>query len=170
MRTMNREFEEFFAYAKPILLHPIYRLQKHYSHHTRSLYDHSVLVAYCAFKMGKRLSLDVESIVRGALLHDFFLYDWHIEGKKHPKKLFKKHGFTHAKKSYINASFFFQLNVVEKDIILKHMFPLNIRSPLYIESWLVNVVDNIITFREYFFHRNGKPHSVLEEIDQRIKK
>ncbi len=167
---MNRDFETFFNIATPILFHPVFRMQTQYSHHTRSLFDHSVLVAYSAFKVGKRLSMNVESIVRGALLHDFFLYDWHIEGKKYPKKLFKKHGFTHARKSYENASFFFPLDPVEKDIILKHMFPLNIRPPLYLESWLVNIVDNLITFREYFFQRNGQTHPILEEVHKRIKK
>lgn len=54
--------------------------EKGYIQHGRfSVYAHSFLVAslcvYIAEKL--RLKLDTRSLVRGALLHDYFLYDWH---------------------------------------------------------------------------------------------
>jgi len=163
---MENDFEEFIRYGEDVLYHPIFLTQKRYYHHTTTLYDHSILVAYYSFLLGKKLKLDTKSIVRGALLHDFFLYDWHKEGLKRHYKLFKKHGFTHAKRSLINADFYFLLNTIEKDIIKKHMFPLNIFIPTTAESWVVNIIDNYLTFNEYF-NKNIVNHPLLKYIKNR---
>ena len=50
-----------------------------------SCYDHSVAVAQMSVRMAQRLRLrvDMESLIRGALLHDYFLYDWHDGEKEH---------------------------------------------------------------------------------------
>ena len=64
------------------------------------------------------------------------------------KSLFKKHGFVHAKEAKINASKFFP-DMINKRIengILRHMFPLNIIPPRYIESWIVTISDKIVSF------------------------
>ncbi|MFP4286461.1 MAG: HD domain-containing protein [Candidatus Izemoplasmataceae bacterium] len=157
-------FEAFFELAKPIITHPKFILQKNYRHHTTNLYDHCILVAFHSYKWAKRKNLDVKSIVRGALLHDFFLYDWRIQGKAIKKRGLKKHGFTHALTAYKNADALFGMNDLEKDIILKHMFPLNLKPPRYKESWIVNIVDNFITFKEYF---KDPSHPILDYIKKR---
>ena len=77
-------------------------------------------------------------MVRGALLHDFFMYDWHDPGN-----LRLMHGFTHAKEALCNARKQFELNDVECDVIKKHMFPLNIALPKYRETVLVSLADKI---------------------------
>ena len=74
----------------------------------------------------------------GALLHDFFMYDWHDPGN-----LRLLHGFTHAKEALSNARKQFELNEVECDVIQKHMFPLNIALPKYWETVLVSAADKI---------------------------
>ena len=150
MKSNEATISAFIEVGKEILTHPLFLSQRNYKHHTSSLFHHIIAVAYLSYKWAKVLGLDCESVVRGALLHDFFLYDWHVEGKKIKKRFLKKHGFTHAKEAYRNADFLFKLNAKEKDIILKHMFPLNIKAPLYLESWLVNTIDNVVTFKEYF--------------------
>lgn len=157
-------FEAFYQIAKPILTHPEFLSQKAYRHHTTNLYDHSILVAYHSFIWAKKRGLDTKSITRGALLHDFFLYDWREDGKRVKKRGLKKHGFTHAKTALKNAETFFTLNKKEKDIILKHMFPLNLKPPRYRESWIVNIVDNYITFKEYF---KNPDHDILAYIKKR---
>ncbi|MFH5881584.1 MAG: HD domain-containing protein [Candidatus Izemoplasmataceae bacterium] len=160
-------YDEYYDIAKDILMHDAYQKQKAYYHHTTNLFDHAVLVSYYAFKLSKKLHLDSKSVVRGALLHDFFLYDWRVEGKKIRKRLFKKHGFTHAKTAYKNALIYFELNKKEKDIILKHMFPLNLKPPRYLESWLVNIVDSMVTIREYF--KKKKSRGILVYIEHKEK-
>ena len=92
-------------------------------HGAVSCYLHSFFVAYMSVWLAKRFRIRVHlrSLVRGALLHDYFLYDWHI---KDPDR--KAHGFSHAAAALQNAERDFALNAVERDIIARHMFPLNL--------------------------------------------
>lgn len=98
--------------------------------------DHCKKVSWKSYKISKRLKLDYRSAARGGLLHDFFLYDWHIPGSH-----VGLHGFRHSKISLENAMKHFDLNHKEKDIILKHMWPLNIVPPRFLESVVVTLVD-----------------------------
>ena len=50
-----------------------------------------------------RLRVDMESLIRGALLHDYFLYDWHDGEKEH-----NLHGFRHAERALRNAERIFR--------------------------------------------------------------
>lgn len=102
--------------------------------------EHCINVSYKSFKIAKKLKLDYKSAARAGLLHDLFLYDWHLEPKG--VKLFQKHGFTHPKKALENSLKYFNLNDKEKDIIEKHMWPLTLRKvPKYKESFLISIVD-----------------------------
>lgn len=107
-------------------------------HGKTSCYQHCINVSYYSYKLAKKLNLDAKSVARAALLHDLFLYDWH-KAEKQP--LFKKHGFTHPKKALLNANKYFLLNEKEKDIILKHMWPLTLVPPKYKESYIVVLID-----------------------------
>lgn len=109
-------------------------------HGNINVYNHSVRVACMAVYLAERfgLSVDRRALVRGALLHDYFLYDWHVPDKSH-----RLHGFTHAQRALQNASRDFQLSERERDIIGKHMFPLNLQPPRYRESVLVCIADKL---------------------------
>ncbi|MCI1965447.1 MAG: phosphohydrolase [Oscillospiraceae bacterium] len=110
-----------------------------------SCLDHCLSVAYTSFWMSRRLGISVDrrSMIRGALLHDFFLYDWH---KKSNRK--GLHGFTHPRTALENAQHQFQLNEREKDIILRHMWPLTPIPPKYRESFLVSFADKFCSVME----------------------
>lgn len=110
-----------------------------------SCLDHCIFVAYTSFWLSSRLgiSLDRRSMIRGALLHDFFLYDWHIKSGR--KGL---HGFTHPRTALENAQRQFDLNDREKDIILRHMWPLTPIPPKYRESFLVSFSDKFCSVVE----------------------
>ena len=58
------------------------------------------------------------------------------------------HGFTHPKTALKNASQVFELNDREKDIIIKHMFPLTPGLPRFKESWIVTISDKICSIME----------------------
>ena len=129
-----------------IINHSKINEMKNYIHHGHiNCYDHCLHVSYFAYTISKRFNLDVSSIARGAFLHDFYLYDWHIKGER--KGL---HGFTHSKTSLINSKKYFTVNEIEEDIILKHMWPLNLRLPKYKETILVSLADKYCTIKEYF--------------------
>ena len=132
--------------------------QKNYIQHGNvSVYEHCLRVAYLSIEIVTKFNLNVNirSLIRGALLHDYFLYDWHIKDKSH-----RLHGFTHPKTAYKNASKEFYLNDIEKDIIIKHMFPLVIFPPKYLESHIVTIADKISALKETFVDSNIK----LEEL------
>ena len=108
-------------------------------------YDHSVAVACMSVRLARRLRIRVElrSLVRGALLHDYFLYDWRDADPEH-----RLHGFRHARRALRNAEQDFALTRIERDIILRHMFPLNPRPPRYRESMIVTVADKLCAMQE----------------------
>ena len=69
-------------------------------HGTTSIYRHSLNVAYTSLWMMERwqIRLEPKSLVRGELLHDYFLYDWHQKDPSH-----RLHGFRHPKTALGNA-------------------------------------------------------------------
>lgn len=120
--------------------------EKRFIHHGKiSCYKHSLSVAFMSVKMARLLKLKVNfrSLIRGALLHDYFLYDWHKTDNGNGL-----HGFSHAGTALRNALRDFVLNDIERDIIVKHMFPLNISLPKYRESVIVMLADKICTLLE----------------------
>ena len=52
-------------------------------HGRTSVYRHSVRVAWTSLRLARFLGwrIDAAALVRAALLHDYFLYDWHIPGR-----------------------------------------------------------------------------------------
>jgi len=109
--------------------------------------EHCKNVSFKSFKICKLLNLDYKSAARGALLHDFFLYDWHIPGSH-----VGLHGFRHSKISLENAEKHFKLNSMEKDIISSHMWPLTIKPPKYKEAFVVTFVDKFCSSKEIVNH------------------
>lgn len=108
------------------------------SHGTTSLLTHSIDVAEEALRIVDRMHLhvDEEALIRGALLHDYYLYDWH--DSKHAPSW---HGFRHPRIALCNARRDFDLNAVEEDIIRRHMFPLTPIPPMHLEAWVVCMAD-----------------------------
>lgn len=83
-----------------------------------------------------QIRLEPKSLVRGALLHDYFLYDWHQKDPSH-----RLHGFRHPKTALGNAQRDYHLNWKEKNIIARHMFPLIPVPPQCREAWIVCLAD-----------------------------
>ncbi len=105
--------------------------------------EHSIYVSYISYLICRRLNFDYCSAARGGLLHDFFLYDWHIT-----KSSDGLHGFTHPYTALENANKSFDLNDLEKDIIVKHMWPLTVKLPKYKEAFIVSFVDKYCALME----------------------
>lgn len=117
-----------------------------FQHGTCSVYKHSVSVALESISIADRLGVhvDYKSLVRGALLHDYFLYDWHT----HKNKIPFTHGFTHPFTALKNAKEDFNLSRREIDIITHHMFPLIPLPPLTKEGWIVCLADKLCAVHE----------------------
>ncbi len=117
-----------------------------YQHGKISIYVHSLRVAYICYYWVKKyhLHVDEKALIRGALLHDYFLYDWH--DKEHEHK--RPHGFFHPSAALCNAKQDFILTRKEENIIQRHMFPLTLIPPGCKEAWLVCMADKVCSTRE----------------------
>lgn len=114
---------------------------------------HCLAVAYFSLKLVRllRIRCDKKSLVRGALLHDYFLYDWHTPDRTH-----KLHGFHHPRRALNNARADLSLTPTEADIIVHHMFPLTPAPPRCREALVVCMVDKGCGLYETFW-RNTYP-------------
>lgn len=122
-------------------------LKDHEQHHHSTRYAHCEAVAFYTYLLCKRYKLDYISATRGAMLHDFYFYNWrnkHVEGQK------KFHLFRHPKIALQNAEDLFELNDMEKDIIVKHMWPITIIPPKFKEGYIVTLVDKYCATRDFF--------------------
>ena len=113
-----------------------------------SVYEHVVAVAVESCRMADALArhgiaVDRPSLVRGALLHDYFLYDWHD-----PESWHRLHGFRHPFFALRNAEDDFTLDERERNIIVRHMFPLVPVPPTCREAWIVCGADKLVALRE----------------------
>ncbi|MBN1470162.1 MAG: hypothetical protein JW925_00145 [Syntrophaceae bacterium] len=139
---------EFYEIISDIYEHEEFLKLKQFYHHNSSIYEHVMKVSYFSYKACKVLNLDYQSAARGGLLHDFFLYDWRNHDVPDlPEDKF--HGIEHPKISVANAEKHFTLNDIEKDIILKHMWPLTLVPPKYKESFIVSFADKYLASREF---------------------
>lgn len=115
-------------------------------HGKTSVYMHSVSVAYTSCYLAEKyhLKVDYQSLIMGALLHDYFLYDWHDKESDHKRP----HGFYHPSAALANAEEDFELNWRVKNIIKRHMFPLTPIPPKCMEAWIVCMADKICSTKE----------------------
>lgn len=132
--VIDREFDECIA---DLIDHEAVQSMKSFMQHSNiSCLRHCLFVSYISFRLCKKLGLDYRSAARGALLHDMFLYDWHLT--RPPEGL---HAFVHPSIALRNATVYFNLNGREKDIILNHMWPVTTRLPRCREAFIVLLAD-----------------------------
>jgi len=147
MKLNSSESIDFYSYIEDFLSSEYVQEMKQYIQHgNTTTYRHCMTVSYYSYWLSLRLpfQFNVSSVARGAMLHDFYLYDWHNPDPSH-----RLHGFYHARTSLVNARKHFQLNPEEEDIIEKHMWPLTItKLPKCRESVLVCLVDKICSLVE----------------------
>ena len=148
MKRLSRKEEQYFwRVARQVAGHSRLGQSRAFCQHgSTSVYAHSVKVAHASFRVAVCWGLPVHrrELIRGALLHDYFLYDWH-DGEHHHRR---PHGFFHADAAWRNARKDFSLTRREENIIRRHMFPLTPIPPRYLEAWLVCGVDKIVSLAE----------------------
>ena len=115
-------------------------------HYETTCFDHCYTVAYYCYLICKKYHLDYYSVTRAAMLHDLFLYDWRI--RQPDRKGF--HAFTHGKCACENACKLFDLTKKEKDMIIRHMWPVTLAFPNSIEGFILTCVDKYSATSETF--------------------
>ncbi len=129
--------------------------RNHIQHGTVTVNSHCINVARHSLMISKKLGVrcNQRELIRGALLHDYFLYDWHDKDHINPLRL---HGFFHPGIALRNASSEYELTAREKDIIRKHMWPMTVVPPSCREAWIVTVADKWVSLMETFHIYRGK--------------
>ncbi len=142
-------------YASDIMESENFQNTRNYIQHgTMPVRRHCIDVARQSIAISKFLGItcNERELVRGALLHDYFLYDWHDKSRENYQRL---HGFYHPGIALRNASREYNLTPREKDIIKKHMWPLTVVPPLCREAWLVTTADKYCSILETLKLRKG---------------
>ncbi len=106
-------------------------------------YEHSVFVAYAAFRLGRRWGLDYRACARGGLLHDLYLYDSR-DRSAHPGN----QCLDHPEYALRNAAALTALSEKERNIIQAHMWPLAVHLPRSREAWAVSLADKLCAVAE----------------------
>ena len=132
---------EFENIIKHIVEHNEFQKTKDITHHGITRYDHCLRVAYYTYKMTKFLNLDYKKATEAAMLHDFF-----IDEVKHENGIVRLR--KHPEYAVTNAKKYFNIDKKQEDIIRTHMFPVTFTPPKYIESWLVDLLDDFAAIYE----------------------
>ena len=144
----------------------ILKMQTFVQHSGNSTLQHVRNVAWRSFYLAERLgwSIDEKALARGAILHDYYLYNIREEGLGP-----YRHGTSHPAKALANAEKLYRLNLREKNIIESHMWPLTLfHPPLCREALLVCLADKYCAANEMVLLRKNleKPRRVRRQEKQ----
>lgn len=147
----KQELEEIFQTFKadPLIL----KMKEISMHRGSNCYVHSFTVAKIAVNRVKDDDdYNHHNILIGAILHDYYLYDWRVEKDK-----LKKHGSNHPLIAEENAKRDFHISPEVAEIIRCHMWPLTPKLfPKSKEAKLVNIVDDEVATKETFHSKKYK--------------
>lgn len=153
---------EFYTIIRDIVKSQEFCRMKRYRHHVKSnVYAHSIRVAYLCYRHHKKhcTKIDLREFVRGALLHDYYLYDWHDMTRGN-----RLHLFTHPKKALANALRRYpNLTPFQRDMIRHHMFPITLCPPHTRAGWLVCFYDKVAAFGDYFDRKKQSAVPLVRE-------
>ena len=144
-QTNNNEFLDII---EPIIRNKKFAQLKKVKHHGDNRYDHCMRVAYNTYYVTKKLHLNYKKATEAALLHDFFISE--VQNENGIARLRR-----HPEHALNNACKYFELDEMQKDIIKTHMFPITFTPPKYLESWIVDIVDDLVALYEkgYYIKR-----------------
>jgi len=145
--------EEFFECIYDLLeSEEVQNLENYMQHRKSTRLEHCLNVAYFSFKTAKKMGYDYRSAARGGLLHDLYFYDWDDLTDEEAKR----HLQSHPKIALDNAQKLCELNGIERDIILKHMWPMTLVPPRYKESYVVTMMDKYCAVIEACGYEMGR--------------
>ncbi|MBR1874193.1 MAG: HD domain-containing protein [Eubacterium sp.] len=147
----SNEKQEILDVIGKYLEHPrVQEMKEYIQHGSVSTYKHVVNVTKIAYRLDKKLHLgnDREVLLTAALLHDFYLYDWH------DKPYSDLHGYRHPARAAKNAEEIFGVDERVISAIESHMWPFTLtKIPKSREAWTVCMADKIATVIETLWMR-----------------
>ncbi len=146
-KELSNKDIEFQEIIKPLIANETVQQMKNFKqHYETTCFEHCYMASYYCYLICKKYNLDYKSATRAAMLHDLFLYDW----RKKQFDIKGLHAFTHGKTACKNACKIFNLNNKEKDIIIKHMWPVTLALPKSPEAFILTFVDKYCALSESF--------------------
>ncbi|MEY8390902.1 phosphohydrolase [Lachnospiraceae bacterium] len=131
--------QAFYECIDDLVKHPlVVQMKKYPQHGNTNCYRHCLHVAYYNYRICARMGLRAREAARAGMLHDMFLYDWHTYARETGSRF---HGLKHPGRVLKVVQGSFSLSELEKDMILKHMWPLTPVPPRYAESYIICLVD-----------------------------
>ena len=157
--------EEIWKYAKDILESDNFQMTRnHIQHGSMMVHEHCINVAKTSLYICDKLHIECDDrdLIRGALLHDYFLYDWHIGDSKNPLRL---HGIFHPGIALRNARKEYELTKKQEEIIYRHMWPLPIFPPICREAWIVTCADKYCSLMETLHFHEGRVKNTFDKLE-----
>lgn len=168
IRDINKIFndKEYMSIINEILnKEKVQQMKKYRQHYNINCFYHCLFVSYNTYLICKKHNLDYISAARAGMVHDLFLYDW----RKRERGRKGLHAYTHGKTAFKEASEILNLNDKEKDMIIKHMWPVTLAIPKYKETFILTFVDKYFAIAEAFIKIKEKKNEIKEEKEKIIK-
>ena len=124
---------------------------KNYTQHGKvSTYEHCERVARLSFELNRKLHLHakVPTLIKGAMLHDFYLYD-----RPSDAPIAGRHSDIHPQIALANAEKYFAVNDVMRDVIENHMWPTGCERPKTEEGFIITLTDKYCAALEWSSHQ-----------------
>lgn len=134
--------KEFNKIIKDIVKNEEFMKLQNEVHHSTTRFDHSLRVAYEVYTKLKDNNPNYVEATRAALLHDFF-FDDDLSSSQNDRLN------NHPLIALENAKKYFDINELQENIILSHMYPLSYCLPRFKESWIVSLMDKKVTIVEF---------------------
>ena len=167
IRDINKIFndKEYMSIINEILnKEKVQQMKKYRQHYNINCFYHCLFVSYNTYLICKKHNLDYISAARAGMVHDLFLYDW----RKRERGRKGLHAYTHGKTAFKKASEILNLNDKEKDMIIKHMWPVTLAIPKYKETFILTFVDKYFAIAEAFIKIKEKKNEIKEEKEKII--
>lgn len=152
MQLTAEEQDELYELLTPYLEDEQVRSMANFTQHGNvNTLEHCLNVARASWWIAKHFKLRVneKALATGALLHDFYLYDWHGAGWRH--------SYRHAKTAMENAVQHFDIDEATQKVILTHMWPISITQlPNSREAFIVTLADKYVSLKETLFCRGER--------------
>ncbi len=129
------EDPDYMDCVRDIMDNPVFQSMDEYMQHgDTTCKTHCIKVSYMSYRICRRMGWEYAEAARAGLLHDLFLYDWHTHARETGEHF---HGFTHPRTAMNNAVKYFDLTEKEKNMILRHMWPLTPIPPRSREGMVI---------------------------------
>lgn len=142
---MKMENDDISELMKELADNPrIQKMKEYIQHGNTTTYSHVFRVARFAARLDRFFPGEKRSdeLIIAAILHDYYLYDWHNHGDH-------LHGFHHPYIAADNAIKDFHVSKNVADAIKSHMWPLNILEvPKSRNAWILTISDKIVSAEE----------------------